>query len=119
MAETLFDKYGGFDTFSKVVKNFYQKVLDSDQVEHYFHGISMDRLITHQTNFISKVLGGPDRYEGLDMKTAHAKLNITVPDFNEVAELLEESLEEAGVEAEDIEVILSAVANLQDQIVTA
>ena len=119
MAETLFDKYGGFDTFSAVVKSFYQKVLDSDQVEHYFHGINMERLMTHQTNFISKVLGGPDRYEGLDMKQAHAKLNITLPDFNEVAELLEEVLEEAGVEAVDVKTILSAVASLQDQIVTA
>ena len=119
MSETLFDKYGGFETFTTVVKSFYQKVLDSDQVEPYFHGINMERLITHQTNFISKVLGGPDRYEGLDMKTAHAKLNITVPDFNEVAELLEESLEEAGVEAADIETIMKAIASLQDQIVTA
>lgn len=117
MANTLFDKYGGFDTFSAVVKSFYQKILDNDQIEHYFRGINMERLIAHQTNFISKVLGGPDRYEGRDLKTVHSTLNISLPDFNEVAELLEEALEEAGVESNDIALIISTVASLQDEIV--
>lgn len=117
MAETLFDKYGGFDTFSAVVTSFYQKVLGSDQVAHYFSGVKMERLIRHQTNFLSKVLGGPDRYEGRDLKTVHASLNITAPDFNEVADLLEETLVEASVEEDDIATILIAFASFQDEIV--
>lgn len=117
MAETLFDKYGGFDTFTQVVTRFYQKILDSEQISHYFAATNMERLISHQTNFLAKVLGGPDRYQGLDLKTAHASLHITLPDFNEVAELLEEALDEGGVEAADITTIINAVASLQDQIV--
>jgi len=119
MAETLFDKYGGFDTFTQVVTRFYQKVLDNEQLQGYFAATNMERLISHQTNFLSKVLGGPDRYQGLDLKAAHASLKITVADFNEVAELLEEALDEGGVEQADIVTIISAVAGLQDQIVSA
>ena len=37
MAETLFDKYGGFETFSVVVKNFYQKILDFKFDFYYFN----------------------------------------------------------------------------------
>ena len=45
MAETLFDKYGGFTTFSTVVSNFYQKILDSEQLAGYFDGVNMERLM--------------------------------------------------------------------------
>ncbi|AQS39196.1 truncated hemoglobin [Shewanella psychrophila] len=117
MAESLFDKYGGFDTFTLVVSSFYQKVLDSDELEHYFRNVNMDNLMAHQTNFIAKALGGPDAYEGRDLRQAHINLDISLPDFLEVAELLEESLEEAGVEDVDVEAIIQLVGSLQDQIV--
>ena len=42
---TLFDKYGGFATVSKVVMSFYDRVLDSDQIGEYFEDIDMKRLI--------------------------------------------------------------------------
>lgn len=118
MAESLFEKYGGFDTFTQVVSNFYQKVLDSEELEHYFRGVNMDSLMAHQTNFIAKALGGPDAYEGRDLRQAHINLDITIPHFQEVAELLEESLEEVGVESDDVVSIIQLVGSLQDQIVT-
>ncbi len=118
MTETLFDKYGGFDTFRIAVTSFYQKVLASEHLKPYFKGINMEALISHQIGFISKILGGPDQYEGRDLKTAHAKLNITVPDFDEIAGLLKEALSEAGLEEADVETVILAVASLQGEIVS-
>ena len=119
MSETLYDKYGGFETFSAVVSTFYQKILDSEELAPYFDNINMERLMSHQTNFISTALGGPDKYTGLDLKKAHAPYKITIPHFQEVAELLEESLDEAGVEQEDITSIITLVTSLMDQIVSS
>ncbi len=119
MQESLYDKYGGFDTFSAVVSNFYQKVLDSDELAPYFDNVNMARLMSHQTNFISTALGGPDRSSDIDLRKAHAPYKITVPHFMEVAELLEESLEEAGVEPDDVASIIALVASLMDQIVAS
>jgi len=119
MSDTLFNKYGGFETFSTIASNFYKKVLDSEQIEHYFRDIDINRLISHQTNFLAKALGGPDKYKGRDLTLAHATMNITSADFNEVAELLEEALEEAGVEEVDITTIFSVIGGLEGQIVTA
>ncbi|OUS24302.1 hypothetical protein A9Q99_25580 [Gammaproteobacteria bacterium 45_16_T64] len=118
MADTLFDKYGGFATFSAVVSNFYKKIMDSDELIPYFDGIDMDKLMDHQTNFIARALGGPDKYSGRDLKKVHARFNITQPHFGEVAELLTEALEEAGVAGEDVETIIGVVGSLQDQIVS-
>ncbi len=117
MADTLFEKYGGLKTFSEVVSSFYQKVLDSDELEPFFRGVDLESLMSHQTNFIAKALGGPDQYAGRDMTAAHANLHISNENFNEVAELLTEALEEAGVEEQDVGAIISTIASLKDQIV--
>jgi len=93
--------------------------MDSDELAPYFDGINMERLMDHQTKFIAKALGGPDKYKGRDLKAVHQKFNITQPDFKEVAELLAEALEEAGVTEDDVGTIISVVASLQDQIVSA
>jgi len=119
VAGTLFELYGGFATFSAVVNSFYQKVLDSDELAPYFDNVNMERLMSHQTNFIATALGGPDNYEGRDLKQVHARYNITVPHFQEVGELLSESLEEAGVKDEDVATIMNLISGLMDQIVSS
>ena len=119
MSETLYEKYGGFEIFSAVVRNFYHKILDSEELAPYFDNVNMEKLMSHQTNFISTALGGPDNYTGLDLKKAHAPYNITIPHFQEVAELLAESLDEAGVEQEDITSIIALVDSLMAQIVSS
>ncbi len=118
MAQSLFDKYGGFETFSAVVSNFYQKVLDSEELRPYFEGIKMERLMSHQTNFISLALGGPNKYEGRDIVEAHGKLHISEPHFMEVVDLLDEALEEGGVEEQDVASINAIVMSLKAQIVS-
>jgi len=116
---TLYDKYGGFDTFSAVVGNFYQKILDSEDLAPYFESVNMEKLMTHQTQFIATALGGPDKYENVDLKSVHARYKITVPHFHEVVELLEESLSEAHVEQVDIDSIITLVAGLMNQIASS
>jgi len=119
VSESMFDKYGGFRTFTEIVSVFYQKVLDSDELAPYFEGVNMENLMAHQTNFLAKALGGPDKYEGVDLKRAHSRFNIKESHFIEVAELLEESLDEAGVEDSDIATIISLIAGLKDEIISA
>ncbi|NQZ05835.1 MAG: group 1 truncated hemoglobin [Algicola sp.] len=116
--QSLFDKYGGFATFNQLTRLFYQKLLDSPQVAHYFSGVDIPTLAEHQTNFLATALGGPTIYQGADLKTAHAGLMITNEDFTEVAELLEECLEELGVEPPDINTIINIVAEFKEQIVS-
>ena len=82
----------------------------------YFEKVNMERLMSHQTQFIATALGGPDKYESVDLKSVHAPYKITVPHFNEVVELLEESLDETNIEQEDIRSIITLIAGLMDKI---
>jgi len=116
--DTLYDKYGGFDTFNIVVSRFYQKVLNSEELAPYFENVDMENLIVHQTNFIATALGGPEQYSGIDLKTVHAPFNITIPHFHEITELLEESLDEASVDPKDIATIIDLISEMMDQIVS-
>ena len=117
MSDTLFEKYGGFATIGDVVHSFYEKIMDTESLEHYFWDVDMNRLMAHQTDFLAMVLGGPSNYSGRSLKEAHRHLKITVEDFLTVAELLEEALEEAGMEDQDIEMVIGIVASTKDDIV--
>ena len=57
MASTMFERYGGFASVSKIVSEFYDKVLDSPSLSPFFDGIPMKRLVDHQTKFIAQVMG--------------------------------------------------------------
>lgn len=115
---TLFEKYGGYPTFSAIVQDFYRSLLDTPELAGYFAGTDMNRLMQHQTDFLATALGGPSKYTGRALAAAHSRLNITGAHFNLVAELLTEALEDAGVEEADVATIIGVVAGTRGDIVT-
>ena len=118
MPESLFSKYGGFPRVAKLVHEFYKKVLAEPPIAPYFKEVPIEKLMEHQTNFLSKAMGGPDQYEGRNLAKAHERFNISEKDFSTVANCLEETLEEAGVADEDIAAIMDIVASTQQQVVS-
>jgi len=116
---TMFERYGGFATVSKIVISFYDKVLDSDIVGPYFDDIDMRALIDHQTKFVAQVMGGPVEYTNEVLQSVHAKHNIDVEAFREVSSLLKETLEEFEFAPSDIRQILNEVKMRSPYIVTS
>ena len=114
---TLFEKYGGFATVSDIVHSFYSDVLESPKVKHFFVKIDMATLIDHQTKFISHALGGPAQYDLSALKEGHQHLNITKEEFDEVADILRANLEDAGMEDEDVNIVMAIVESVRDVIV--
>ena len=114
---TLYEKYGGFTTIHTIVKDFYHDVLAEESLAPYFSRVSMDFLIQHQTDFLSQVLGGPIQYKGRTLREAHQTLNVKRADFDLVAKLLQENLEDAGVEEDDVTAIIDIVASTLPDIV--
>ena len=115
---TLFEKYGGVATVSRIVSKFYREVVSRPTLQPYFQGVDMARLINHQVKFISHVLGQPASvYEGRALGAAHGGLRITGEAFGEVAEILRQTLVEAGMEPGDIDTVMGAVAGARQAIV--
>lgn len=119
MEKNLFEKYGGFSTVSRIVMQFYDKALDSDILADYFEDIEMERLIDHQTKFVASLMGGPASYTDDMLKQLHAHLEIDDKAFDEMAKLFKATLEEAGMDPEDVGLVAGEILKRRPVIVQA
>lgn len=116
MKATMYDRYGGFAVIHRVVLAFYDKMLDSDVVAPYFDDADMPSLVDHQTKFISQVMGGPATYTNEILAQIHTRLDITQEAFEEMAALLQQTLEEFEVSADDVRTIMEDIRSRQPHI---
>jgi len=115
---TLYDKYGGTPTMKVLVREFYKQARVNRKVGHYFMKLNMEKLIDHQVQFLSFVLGKPVRvYEGRELAEAHHPLHISDDDFDEIGRLLVNTLKTGGVTIDDIKLIMGVVLEIRDEIV--
>jgi hemoglobin len=110
---TLYDRLGGRDGIEAVVETFYDRVLDDDRVNGHFEGMAMDDLRAHQAAFLTGVTGGPDEYDGREMRAAHAGLDLSESEFDVVADHLDRALAAHGVAEADREAVLAEVESLK------
>jgi hemoglobin len=114
---TTFERMGGFARVRLIVSDFYDKVLESERLAHFFADIDMRRLIDHQTKFISAVMGGPAAFSDEQLARAHMRLGITTRDFDEMASLFHETLEDHGVEPIELERLHAHLLSMRDHVV--
>ena len=101
-----------------LVREFYKQARVNSKVGHFFTQLNMEKLIDHQVQFLSFVLGKPVRaYEGRELADAHHPLNITDADFDEIGRLLVNTLQTGGVTIDDIKLIMGVVLEIRDEIV--
>ena len=85
----------------------------------YFINTDMEVLIRHQVQFIAVVMGKPAAfYEGMDMEAAHQNSNISDRSFEDVIDVLEETLRDFEVEEMDIIEIIEKAKSLKKEIVS-
>jgi hemoglobin len=115
---TLYDKYGGTPTMKVLVREFYKQARVNPKVGHFFSSLDMEKLIDHQIQFLSFVLGKPARvYQGRELADAHHPLNISDSDYDEIGRLLINTLKTGGVIIDDIKLIMGVVLEIRDEIV--
>ena len=118
MKQTIFERYGGFASVSRVVMSFYEKMLDSPITSPFFAKINMKRLIDHQTKFIASMMGGPASYSNDHLERVHAHLGITEQAFRESVALLTETLEDHEFEDEDVHSVKEEMMSRKNFVVT-
>ena len=96
----LFERLGGKPVLEKVHKLFYDKLFEHPWLKGYFEGIDQKHIEAQQTDFMSQTFGGPRRYMGKPVNTAHKHIFINRGLFELRHEVLRESIEEAGVSDE-------------------
>ena len=115
--QNAFERYGGFAAISKIVMAFYDKILDCDQIGHFFDDVEMPRLVDHQTKFIATVMGGPTSYSDEALRRMHRHLEISQHDFDRMRTLLRETLIEFKIEPRDVDTVMDEIGKRESVIV--
>lgn len=79
---SLYERLGGEPAITAVVDKFYDFMMKDDRVNAFFKNTDMVKQRKSQASFITMVTGGPNHYEGRDMKEAHAKFAIKKLEFD-------------------------------------
>lgn len=114
--QTLFEKLGGAGAVDVAVDRFYDKVLADQRIGHFFAHTDMARQRAHQKAFLTVAFGGPNAYEGRDMRAGHARLvkerGLSDPHFDAVAENLASTQRKMGV----ADVLIGDVATVAESV---
>lgn len=116
---TIYTQIGGAEAIEAVVDDFYDRVLDDEELADFFSGTNMARLKGKQVEFFAAALGGPAPYTGASMRQVHQGRGIAMHHFNLVASHLSSALEAAGVPPDIVAQIIAAIAPLADDVVSA
>lgn len=115
----LYEQLGGAAAVDAAVELFYRKVLADPRISHFFDGVDLRRLATHQKAFLTMAFGGPARYRGQALRQGHAHLvarGLDDSHFDAVIELLGQTLAELGVGREMILRAASVAESVRDDV---
>ena len=117
MSGSIYDQLGGFSAVRKLVSDFYDRVLDEEDLAPFFNDTDMADLIDHQTKFWATLLGGPASYTDEQLLTIHTSMGIRDDHFDLVVELVSETLEDHDVDAQVIDGISEQLNGYRSSIV--
>jgi hemoglobin len=123
-ATSPFVAVGGAGAVSAVVDEFYLRLLNDPATAGFFTTLvqeddGLSRLKRHQVLLLTKVLGGPDRYDGRDLGEAHAGLAITPEAYQRVSLYLLTVLHDFKVPMDVLQVADSTLRAVAPAIVNA
>jgi len=118
--DPLYKRLGGYDALAAVTDDFLGRLATDAKEGRFFVGLSTDsktRVRQHVVDFLCVATGGPCKYTGRDMVTAHTGLGITEEDWTIAVKALGDTLNKFKVPANLQQEVVSAIAPLKGQIV--
>ncbi|MGI9202013.1 MAG: group I truncated hemoglobin [Woeseiaceae bacterium] len=79
---SLYERLGEMDGIRQIVTDTVALHHENPDIGHYFEGVDDEKLIAHVTAFFAAGTGGPANYQGRDMTSTHATMNMSNADFD-------------------------------------
>jgi hemoglobin len=134
----LYARLGGEEGLTKIVADFLPRAMQDPRVNWERHGVTRGGFSLHRdqsetwTNspenvallqkhfieFLSLATGGPSHYEGKEMKSAHANMHISNPEFDATIGDLKVTLDRLQVPNKEQKELLAIVESTRPEIVT-
>jgi hemoglobin len=118
-AISVYEAIGGRAALTAAVDLFYGRLLADPVLGPLFPRGAGAKHRAYVVTVLGQALGGPERYRGPDLASAHRGLGITDAHFDRAAAYLDATLDDLGVPRHLTDHIVGIVAGLRPAVVTA
>jgi len=134
---SLFDRLGGEKGLTAMVDDFTPRLLEDPRVNWSRAGVKSHGIFTrtksetwqatpdnvatlkkHMVQFLALATGGPAKYEGKEMKAAHANMQISNPEFEAAVGDIKASLDKLQIPNKEQKELLAIIESTRPLIVT-
>ncbi len=116
-AKSLYERLGKQEAIAAVVHQFVVNTTSDDKIKDRFFNVDAANLEKLLVEFVCKAAGGPCNYEGRDMRTTHASMDLTGEEFDALVGDLVAALDKFNVPAKEKNEVLGALGPLKPDIV--
>jgi hemoglobin len=115
--KSLYERLGGKDAIKAVVDELAVIVMADPRINKKFARSNPERLKFNVVEQFCALTGGPCKYTGRDMRTAHKNMGVTEGEFNAFVENLVTALDKFNVGDTEKKELLGLIAPMKSQIV--
>jgi|SRR5919106_4164308 hemoglobin len=105
------------DRVRAAVSLLYRRVLADPQLAPYFEGVDLVRLARHQRAFLAAAVAGEKAYRGIDLRRAHAGLELDDAALDAMIAQVARALADVGVSESGIHAALTRLEAVRHLIV--
>lgn len=116
---TLYERFGGQPGLQALTEDFVQRLASDPRIQRFFEQTNRPELAGKLAEQFCAALGGPCRYSGADMKTAHQDMGVGRADFNALVEDLQAAMRARGIPFTAQNQLLARLAPLHREVIEA
>lgn len=113
----LYDRLGGYDKISALTTEIVSLHEQNEAIQHVMEGVDGEQLAKHVADFVASGTGGPEKYTGRDMVSAHEHLKLTDADFVSAGGDIVKAMQSFRYGEEEIHEVICILVSLKDQVV--
>ena len=114
----LYQALGEKPGITRLMDNFVDRVVKDPRIGSHFKDVKPAALKESLTDQICQISGGPCKYEGADMKSAHADMDINKGHFNALVEVLQSAMDAQGIPFAQQNRLLALLAPMHRDVIT-
>ena len=114
----LYQALGEKAGITRLMGDFVDRVVKDPRIGAHFKDVKPAALKESLTDQICSLSGGPCQYEGADMKSAHADMDINKGHFNALVEVLQTAMDAQGIPFAQQNRLLALLAPMHRDIIT-
>lgn len=116
MAETLYKRLGGAERIAAIIDDAVDRHAVNPALAPRFRGKDLPKLKRLGTQFFCAGIGGPQKYEGRELRAAHAGLNVSEQEFLATMDDIVAALNAQSVAPGEVNEVVAILYSLKGEV---